>query len=44
MGGTGSVTFMTMVGFGLAAVVLLDAVVIRASLVPAFMNLAGANW
>jgi RND superfamily putative drug exporter len=32
-------------GFGLAAVVLFDAFVIRGTLVPAFMKLAGsANW
>ncbi|MCZ7526549.1 MAG: MMPL family transporter [Acidimicrobiia bacterium] len=39
------VTFVKMFGIGLALAVLIDAFVIRATLVPAFMRLAGrANW
>ncbi|MFY1633268.1 MMPL family transporter [Solwaraspora sp. WMMB335] len=39
------VTFMKMLGLGLAIAVLVDAFVIRAALVPALMRLAGAaNW
>jgi len=39
------VTFIKLFGLGLALAVLMDAVVIRATLVPAFMRLAGeANW
>jgi RND superfamily putative drug exporter len=42
---TSRVSFMTMFGLGLALAVLLDAFVIRGTLVPAFMRLAGAwNW
>jgi RND superfamily putative drug exporter len=40
-----SVTTIKLFGFGLAVAVLLDAFVIRGTLVPAFMRLAGnANW
>ena len=39
------VTFIKLFGLGLALAVLMDAFVIRATLVPAFMRLAGeANW
>ena len=39
------VTFIKMFGLGLALAVVLDATLIRAALVPAFMRLAGrANW
>lgn len=39
------VTFIKLLGLGLALAVLMDAFVIRATLVPAFMRLAGkANW
>jgi len=42
---TSSVTFVKLFGLGLALAVLMDAFVIRATLVPAFMRLAGeANW
>ncbi|HEX2737833.1 MAG TPA: MMPL family transporter, partial [Acidimicrobiia bacterium] len=42
---TSGVMFIKMFGLGLALAVLLDAFVIRATLVPAFMRLAGeANW
>ncbi|HEX9888236.1 MAG TPA: MMPL family transporter [Nitriliruptorales bacterium] len=42
---TGRVSFMKMFGIGLALAVLADAFLIRATLVPAFMKLAGgANW
>ena len=42
---TGRVTFMKMFGIGMTLAVLVDAFVIRATLVPAFMRLAGAaNW
>jgi RND superfamily putative drug exporter len=42
---TSSVTFIKLFGIGLALAVLIDAFVIRATLVPAFMRLAGsANW
>src|SRR5680860_1848699 len=42
---TGRVTFIKLFGVGLALAVLMDAFVIRATLVPAFMRLAGrANW
>ncbi|HEX6310473.1 MAG TPA: MMPL family transporter [Acidimicrobiia bacterium] len=42
---TSSVTFIKLFGVGLAVAVLMDAFVIRATLVPAFMRLAGsANW
>jgi len=43
--GTGGVSMLKMFGLGLALAVLMDAFVIRATLVPAFMKLAGgANW
>jgi RND superfamily putative drug exporter len=39
------ITFIKLFGLGLALAVLMDAFVIRATLVPAFMKLAGeANW
>ncbi|MFP5308745.1 MAG: MMPL family transporter [Actinomycetes bacterium] len=42
---TGRVSFMKMFGVGLTLAVLVDAFVVRATLVPAFMRLAGrANW
>jgi len=42
---TSQVTFIKMFGLGLALAVILDATLIRAALVPAFMRLAGdANW
>ena len=42
---TSGVTFITLFGLGLAVAVLVDAFVIRATLVPALMKLAGdANW
>ncbi len=42
---TSGVTFIKLFGLGLALAVLVDAFVIRATLVPAFMRLAGeANW
>ncbi|MGQ0805558.1 MAG: MMPL family transporter, partial [Actinomycetota bacterium] len=42
---TSGVTFIKLFGIGLAIAVLMDAFVIRATLVPAFMRLAGeANW
>jgi putative drug exporter of the RND superfamily len=42
---TSGVSFMKLFGVGLALAVLVDAFVIRATLVPAFMRLAGAaNW
>ncbi len=42
---TSQITFIKLFGIGLALAVLIDATVIRASLVPAFMRLAGnANW
>ena len=45
VGLSGTMTASKEFGFGLAAVVLLDAFVIRGTLVPAFMKLAGsANW
>jgi putative drug exporter of the RND superfamily len=44
-GATGSVSFMKLFGFGMTLAVLVDAFVVRATLVPAFMRLAGgANW
>lgn len=43
--GTSGVTFIKLFGIGLTIAVLMDAFVIRATLVPAFMRLAGdANW
>jgi RND superfamily putative drug exporter len=42
---TSRVSFIKLFGFGLALAVLMDAFVIRGTLVPAFMRLAGeANW
>jgi len=42
---TSGVSFITMFGLGLGIAVLMDAFVIRGTLVPAFMKLAGeANW
>ncbi len=42
---TSGISFIKLFGVGLALAVLMDAFVIRASLVPAFMKLAGdANW
>jgi RND superfamily putative drug exporter len=42
---TSNVSFITMFGFGLGLAVVMDAFVIRGTLVPAFMKLAGeANW
>ncbi|MPZ74492.1 MAG: MMPL family transporter, partial [Nitriliruptorales bacterium] len=42
---TGQVSFMKMFGIGMALAVIVDAFLIRATLVPAFMRLAGrANW
>jgi RND superfamily putative drug exporter len=42
---TSHVTFIKLFGVGLALAVILDATLIRAALVPAFMRLAGAaNW
>ena len=42
---TSDITFIKLFGVGLALAVILDATVIRATLVPAFMRLAGeANW
>lgn len=42
---TSGVAFVKLFGIGLALAVLMDAFVIRATLVPAFMVLAGeANW
>ena len=43
--GTSSVRFIKLFGIGMALAVLMDAFVIRGTLVPAFMRLAGnANW
>jgi RND superfamily putative drug exporter len=42
---TASVSFMAMFGFGMTLAVVVDAFVIRTTLVPAFMRLAGrGNW
>ena len=42
---TGGVTFIQMVGIGLALSILVDALIVRALLVPAFMAVAGKwNW
>ena len=42
---TSQVTFIKLFGVGLALAVLIDATLVRAGLVPAFMRLAGeANW
>ncbi len=43
--GTSGVSFIKMFGIGLGIAVLIDAFIIRGTLVPAFMKLAGeANW
>ena len=43
--GTSEVSFIKMFGIGLGLAVLMDATIVRAFLVPAFMKLAGnANW
>jgi len=43
--GTSEITFIKLFGVGLALAVIMDATLIRATLVPAFMRLAGeANW
>jgi len=42
---TSNVAFIKLFGIGMALAVLMDAFVIRSTLVPAFMRLAGeANW
>ena len=42
---TSDVTFIKMIGIGLMLAVIVDATLVRAALVPAFMRLAGeANW
>ena len=42
---TSQVTFIKLFGLGLALAVILDATLVRAALVPAFMRMAGrANW
>jgi RND superfamily putative drug exporter len=42
---TSRVSFIKIFGIGLSIAVLMDAFVIRATLVPAFMRIAGeANW
>ncbi len=42
---TSGITFIKLFGLGLAMAVLMDATIVRATLVPAFMKLAGeANW
>ncbi|MEJ3748783.1 MMPL family transporter [Actinomycetes bacterium KLBMP 9797] len=42
---TGRVMYLQMIGVGVAVAILVDATIIRAVLVPAFMRLAGrANW
>jgi RND superfamily putative drug exporter len=42
---TSQITFIKMFGVGMALAVIMDATLIRAALVPAFMRLAGnANW
>jgi putative drug exporter of the RND superfamily len=42
---TSQITFIKMIGIGLALAVVMDATLIRGALVPAFMRLAGrANW
>jgi len=42
---TSSISFIKLFGIGLTLAVLMDATVVRATLVPAFMKLAGAaNW
>lgn len=43
--GTSDVSFLKMFGVGMTLAVLVDAFIVRATLVPAFMRLAGeANW
>lgn len=43
--GMSGVSFIKMFGFGMALAVLADATLVRATLIPAFMKLAGnANW
>ncbi len=43
--GTSQITFIKLFGLGLAMAVLMDATIVRATLVPALMKLAGgANW
>jgi RND superfamily putative drug exporter len=43
--GTAGMSFMKLMGIGLALAIVMDATVIRGLLVPAFMRLAGeANW
>jgi RND superfamily putative drug exporter len=42
---TASISFMMLFGYGMTLAVLADAFIVRATLVPAFMRLAGgANW
>ncbi len=42
---TSGITFIKLFGLGLALAVIMDATIVRATLVPAFMKLAGdANW
>ena len=42
---SGGITFMKMFGLGLGIAILVDAFVVRATLVPALMKMAGgANW
>jgi RND superfamily putative drug exporter len=42
---TSGVTIIKLFGLGLALAVVMDATIVRATLVPAFMRLAGeANW
>jgi RND superfamily putative drug exporter len=42
---TSSITFIKLFGIGLTLAVVMDATIVRATLVPAFMRLAGeANW
>jgi RND superfamily putative drug exporter len=42
---TSKITFIKLFGIGMATAVVMDATVIRSTLVPAFMRLAGdANW
>jgi RND superfamily putative drug exporter len=42
---TSSISFLKLFGIGLTLAVLMDATLVRATLVPAFMRLAGsANW
>jgi RND superfamily putative drug exporter len=42
---TSGITFIKLFGLGLAIAVLVDATIVRATLVPALMKLAGrANW